>query len=113
MQSSSPTRLPQPPPLRAERAHPRAAADFDVRIELGRHSVLCRARDFSMTGLFVEEAPALPPEFPVRIPMPGVDLEVTAICRVKRREGSGAALSFHEIDWDDLLLLARRLAPRL
>lgn len=102
-----------PPSLSPRREHPRVRADFAVLLQLGTRSVEARARDLSMTGLFLERAPQVPDDLCLRIPLPGLDRQVRATCRVERRERRGVALSFANIDWDDLLLMARYLSPRL
>lgn len=103
---------PAAPPL-PQREHPRVPAGFPVRLALGEGLVEATARDFSMTGLFVEHALPFEDELPVRIGLPGLEREVSATCRVERREKGGVALSFASVDWDDLLLMARYLSPRL
>ena len=102
-----------PAPPAPQREHPRVTAGFPIRVLAGGRTLEVRARDFSMTGLFVEQALPFEDELPVRIPLPGLEREVSATCRVERREPDGVALSFAEVDWDDLLLMARYLAPRL
>jgi len=104
----------EPLPLRAKRAHPRVPAGFLVKLQLGARTVLARARDLSMAGLFLDgPVSRLPGELTMRIPLPGQDREVVTTCRVERREATGVALRFAQIDWDDLLLMARYLSPRL
>ncbi len=99
---------------RPKRAHPRVPAGFLVKLQLGARMVLARARDVSMAGLFLDgPVSQLPRELRLSIPLPGVDRDVETTCRVERREARGVALSFAHIDWDDLLLVARYLAPRL
>ena len=103
-----------PPPLRPKRAHPRVAANFLVKLDYGVKQVFARARDLSMTGLFLDgPVSQLPAEIDVRIPLPGQDREVITTCRVERRVAGGVALSFSRIDWCDLILMARHLSPRL
>ena len=104
----------QPPPLRPKRAHPRVCAGFLVKLRLGAREVLARARDLSMSGLFLDgPVSRLPRELDLRISLPGLDREVLTTCRVRRQEAQGVALSFADIDWDDFLLVARYLSPRL
>ena len=106
--------MPPTPPPRRRREHPRVKAGFLVRLEVGAKQVLARARDLSMAGLFVDgPISRLPSEFDLRIPLPGQEREVRTTCRVERRAGDGVAVSFARIDWNDLLLMARFLAPRL
>jgi hypothetical protein len=84
-----------------------------VQVKLGNRHLSARARDFSMTGLFLEQALPFDDEVEVRIALPGLRREVDTTCRVERRAPDGVALSFSQVDWDDLLLMARYLAPRL
>ncbi|MGI5864333.1 MAG: PilZ domain-containing protein [Myxococcales bacterium] len=103
----------QPPPLRPLREHPRVSAGFPVQVKLGESYLSARARDFSMTGIFLEQALPFEDEVQVRIPLPGLPRPVETTCRVERRAPDGVALSFAQVEWDDLLLMARYLAPRL
>jgi len=104
----------QPTTLRPKRQHPRIQAGFLVKMQLGAREVLARARDLSMVGLYLDgPLSRLPSEIDVRIPLPGQDREVLTTCRVERTNGDGVALSFSKIDWNDLLLMARYLSPRL
>jgi len=104
-----------PPPMRAKREHPRVPAGFVVKLEVGARQVLtARARDLSMAGLFLDgPVSQLPNEIGVRIPLPGQNRDVVTRCQVERREAGGVALSFSQITWEDLLLMARYLSPRL
>jgi hypothetical protein len=99
---------------RVKRAHPRVEAGFLVQLELGSRKVVARARDLSMAGLFLDgPLSQLPNEINLRIPLPGQGREVVTRCQVERRQADGVALSFAQITWEDLLLMARYLAPRL
>ena len=104
----------QPTPLTHRRQHPRVPADFEVRMKIGARQISAWAHDLSMTGLFVVGPICeIPDEVELTIPLPGLSREVVTSCRVERREERGIALSFSSIDWEDLLLVARFLAPRL
>ena len=96
------------------RQHSRVSVTFAVRLQIGAQQVAARARNLSMTGLFLEDPRCdLPANVRLAIPLPGSSREVVADCRVERRDAQGVALSFASIDWDDLLLVARYLAPLL
>lgn len=102
------------PPARLKREHPRVKAGFMVKLEVGAKQVVARARDLSMAGLFVDgPISRLPGEFDLRIPLPGQERDVVTTCRVERRVPEGVAVSFAKIDWNDLILVARYLSPRL
>ncbi len=93
--------------------HPRVQADFTVTVQLGARSITAQGRDLSMTGLFLTGALELPDKVLVRIPLPEEGGEVATTCKVERREKHGVAVSFSDIDWEDLLLLARYVSPRM
>lgn len=100
-------------PTRPAREHPRVPADFPVRVDVGGRVLGARARNLSMAGLYLDGPLPVPARVRVRLPLPGAEREVRTTCRVERRERSGVALSFESIDWDDLILVARYLSPRL
>ena len=101
------------PVQRPVREHPRIATEFPVHLDLGAHQLEARARNLSMAGLYLDGALLLPSIVRARIPLPGVAREVRTTCQVERRDCQGIALSFAAIDWEDLLLVARFLSPRL
>jgi hypothetical protein len=84
-----------------------------VRVHLGERTVLVRARDLSMAGLFLLGHPAdTAKRLTLTLPLPGLgDIPTTGT--IVRREAHGVALEFDDLDWDHLLLLARYLHPRL
>jgi hypothetical protein len=95
------------------RFHPRVQASLWVKIARGGQTSLAKATDLSMAGLFLLGLKAKEDErLVISVPLPG-DGEVTTYCRVKRRHRDGAAVEFEDLDWDDLLTLARFLHPRL
>ena len=98
---------------RNAREHPRVDAGFPMSVELGGRSLEVRARNLSMAGVLVDGDLPLPRFVRVRIPLPGAARAVQPTCEVERRDGRGIALSFAAIDWEDLLLVARYLSPRL
>ncbi|NVJ28818.1 MULTISPECIES: PilZ domain-containing protein [Myxococcus] len=100
------------PPI-AERFHPRVEAALPVKVLLPGRAVMARARDVSMAGLFLLAHPGdAQRELTLSLPLPG-DKEIVTTCTIRRREADGVALEFGELDWDDLIALARFLHPRL
>ena len=106
--------LPSTPPLRPqERYHPRVDANWMVKVHLGERTVLVKARDLSMAGLFLHgHPPDTTRQLSLTLPLPGIG-DITTTCNVIRRAAHGVALEFADLDWDHLLLLARYLHPRL
>ncbi len=74
-------------------------------------------RDISLTGLYIPGATApVGREVPLRIPLPGEQAPLEVAARVVRCDEDperGLGLTFSRIGWEDLLSLARYLAPRL
>jgi len=104
---------PDSTPRQAERFHPRVEANLMVKVILPGRSVVAKARDLSMAGLFLHAQPAdALRELTLAIPLPG-DREIVANCSILRRENNGVALEFGTLDWDDFIALARFLHPRL
>ncbi len=102
-----------PGPRTAERFHPRVEANLMVKVMLPGRTVVAKARDLSMAGLFLIAHPAdTLRELTLAIPLPD-DRELVTTCTVRRREMNGVALEFGTLDWDDFLALARFLHPRL
>ncbi|HZH02812.1 MAG TPA: PilZ domain-containing protein [Myxococcaceae bacterium] len=106
-----------PPSPTADRStvryHPRVDANFMVKVTVDGRTLLAKARDLSMAGLFLYGAESVRGSRVVlAIPLPK-DREVVSPCRVARRHSQGLALEFDGLDWDDLLALARYLHPRL
>ncbi len=98
---------------RAERYHPRVDANLMVKVQLNGRTVVAKARDLSMAGLFLLGHPGESVQrLTLAIPLPG-DREITTTCDIRRREMDGVALEFGQLDWDDLFALARYLHPRL
>ena len=95
------------------RYHPRVDAGLMVTVVREGKTSLAKARDLSMAGLFLVGLRAHEGErLVISVPLPG-DLEVTTYCLVRRRHKDGAAIEFEDLDWDDLLALARYMHPRL
>lgn len=100
-------------PDRPERFHPRVDANIMVKVQLQGRTVVAKARDVSMAGLFllahVHESVQ---QLTLAIPLPG-DREIITQCEIRRRDVDGVALEFGQLDWDDMFALARYLHPRL
>ncbi|HYO57315.1 PilZ domain-containing protein [Archangium sp.] len=95
------------------RYHPRVAATWMVKVHLDERTLLVKARDLSMAGLFLHGHPAdTTKQLGLTLPLPGIGA-ITATCTIVRREAHGVALEFDDLDWDHFLLLARYLHPRL
>ncbi len=97
--------------LEPRREHPRFEAD--VVVHVGARQLPVRARNLSMVGLYLDEELETEADVPLTIDLPGAARPVVATGRVERRDGVGTAISFADIDWDDLLLVARYLSPRM
>lgn len=97
----------------AFRGHPRVAANFMVKIFLEGKSVVAKARDLSMNGLFLQDLPNDGRTvLSLEVHLPG-DEPFVADCRVRRRTEDGTAVEFVGLDWDHVFALARYLHPRL
>lgn len=95
------------------RYHPRVRAGFMVTVGLKGRQVLTKAADLSMDGLLLKGALGdLGERLSVRIPLPA-DREITTEATIVRRDDEWAALKLDDLDWDDLLALARFVHPRL
>ena len=97
----------------AERFHPRVEANFMVKVLLNGKALLAKAQDLSMAGvaLNVELKPEIK-RLTIAIPLPdGYEIVTGAI--VKRANDDGVGLEFDQLDWDDMIALARYLHPRL
>ncbi|HSP77314.1 MAG TPA: PilZ domain-containing protein [Myxococcaceae bacterium] len=95
------------------RYHPRVEANLMVLVHLKERTVLAKAKDLSMAGLFLLAHPAdslRKLSLSVSLPEAG---EFTTDCIIVRREANGVALEFEGLDWDHFLVLARYLHPRL
>ncbi len=96
-----------------ERFHPRVGAGFMVKLLINGRAVICKARDLSMAGLYISNAPSeLEDRVTVVLPLPE-DREVVTACLVRRVQEDGVGLEFERLDWDDMFALARFLHPRL
>ena len=97
----------------AERFHPRVEANFMVQVHLNGRTVVAKARDLSMAGLFLLAHPGDAQQaLTLTLPLPGGE-DIVTRCRVRRREAQGVALEFDTLDWDEMIALARYLSPRL
>jgi hypothetical protein len=99
---------------RPERYHPRVETNLMVKVHLNGRTVVAKARDLSMAGLFLMAHPGESlRRLTLAIPLPGEEREIVTTCEIRRREMDGVALEFGKLDWDDLFVLARYLHPRL
>ncbi len=98
---------------RPRREHPRVPADFVVHVEMPGGTVKARARDLSMAGCYLDAPLKVPDRVQVLMVLPEEVGSVLTTCEVERRDAHGVALSFAEIDWNDLMRLAKFLSPRL
>jgi hypothetical protein len=84
-----------------------------VTVGLQGRQVLTKAADLSMDGLLLKgPLGALGERLSLRIPLPA-DREIATIATIVRHQDEWAALKLDELDWDDLLALARFVHPRL
>jgi hypothetical protein len=84
-----------------------------VKVLLNGRTVMAKARDVSMAGLFLLAHPAQSTrQLTLALPLPG-EREIITTCEIRRREMDGVALEFGPLDWDELIVLARYLHPRL
>lgn len=98
---------------RPERYHPRVEANLMVKVLLEGRTVVAKAKDLSMAGLYLlAHANPSMEQLTIALPLPDGH-EVVARCDIRRRDTHGMALEFHQLDWDDFLALARYLHPRL
>ncbi len=96
-----------------ERFHPRVDAGFMVKLLINGRSLICKARDLSMAGMYIANPPSsLQEKVTVALPLPN-DREVVTACLVRRVQEDGVGLEFEHLDWDDMFALARYLHPRL
>ena len=95
------------------RFHPRVEADFSVRLKANGRQMLTKASDLSMAGLkLLGNFVGIDSRVTVSISLPE-DKVVTTGAKVKRVSQEEPAVEFDQLDWDDLLALARFLHPRL
>lgn len=105
--------MPMPATDTVNRYHPRVHANFMVKLWVNGRAIVAKARDLSMAGLcLLEGTPVATDRVKLSIPLPG-DVEVVTHAKVKRREGSQVAVEFDQLDWDDMMAMARFLHPRL
>lgn len=105
--------MPTAPTAPAPRLHPRVDAGFAVRLRSGGRSVVARAADLSMAGCKLQGQLGLPGgRLTVELLLPGAEPLVTS-GHVRRRLDDAVAVEFDDLDWDDLIALARFVHPRL
>ncbi len=95
---------------------PRIDEPVAVSVPTRRGERCFTVRDLSLTGLFLEGARApVGRVVPMRLTLPGVGRTLSIAGRAVRSDPAvpGVALTFSRVGWEDLLALARYLAPRL
>lgn len=96
--------------------HPRVQESFTVRLEVGERLFMAVAHELSVTGLLVE-SPVLPPagELTVAMPIAGQVMKVQArVVRASPRlDGVDLALSFLDLEWDEICAIARAVAAKM
>ena len=96
-----------------ERQHPRVTANLPIQVRgpgMVRQAV---AEDLSLAGLRILGLHApIGQALTVLLPLPD-DRILTLRASVVRQDGTGVALEYDGLDWDDLFALARYLHPRL
>lgn len=101
-QAASPTRF-----------HPRVDAGIAVRIATGQATHVATAVDLSMAGArLVGDLPLMDERVTLAIPIPG-ERDVVTHGTVRRRVGESVAIEFDQLDWDDMIALARYVHPRM
>ena len=96
-----------------ERYHPRVDANFMIKLLVDGRAIMAKARDLSMNGLFVVGGHPVERRDKVTIALPLQDREVVLTCWIRRVEAEGFALEYENLDWDDMITIARYLHPRL
>ena len=100
-------------PVSVERFHPRVPANLMVTVHANKRAIVAKAKDLSLDGVFIWGVPGFGERrVTVSIPLPDGH-DVMASCEVTRAQDEGVALKFADLDWDDLISLARFLHPRL
>jgi hypothetical protein len=95
---------------------PRVEGPLEIELSTRSGTRRFQVRDLSLTGIYLAGLTApVGREVPLTIPLPGeAPLDVAArVVRCDRAPSPGVGLTFSRIGWDDLLSLARYLAPRL
>ncbi len=95
------------------RFHPRAGANFVVSLLTGGKAVATRAIDVSMAGLqLLGRFQPFPGAVTLSLQLPE-GKEIVTRATVKRQTEQAVALEFEQLDWDDMLALARFVHPRI
>ncbi len=104
---------------RDPRHHPRVTGTAGVELRSREGRVVCRPRDLSLAGCYVETRTApTDDEVEILLHVPGQSGRVAFPARVVRRDRRhdgtlGLALQFLAMDWAALLGLARLVSPQL
>ncbi len=94
---------------------PRVGSDLAVDVQTSRGPMRCPATNLSLTGIFlagVRAPPGREVSLSITFPEEGPRRVVGRVVRYDPGV-PGVALTFSRIGWDDLLCVARYLAPRL
>ena len=95
-----------------ERFHPRVPADLEVKVLSSGDVRRTRARDVSMAGLKLSgRAGPIGGRLTLAVVLPK-DREILTHATITRLD-DGTAVEFDQLDWEDLIALARFLHPRL
>lgn len=96
---------------------PRVGSELAIDVQTQAGSLRCPVRDLSLTGLYLGGVRApVGREVRLSLPLPGEPRPLEVHGRVVRCDAApapGVALTFSRIGWDDMLSIARYLAPRL
>jgi hypothetical protein len=96
-----------------ERQHPRVQANLPIQVRAPGMVRQAVAEDLSLAGLRVLGLRApIGQGLTILLPLPE-DRVLTLRCSVVRHDGTGVAVEFDGLDWEDLFALARYLHPRL
>ena len=96
-----------------ERQHPRVQANLPVQVRAPGLVRMAVAEDLSLAGLRILGLRApIGQALTILLPLPE-DRVLTLRCSVVRQDGTGVAVEYDGLDWEDLFALARYLHPRL
>lgn len=95
------------------RNHPRVDVGFMVKMCTNGRSFVAKAADLSMAGvMLVGDFRDAEQTVTLALPLPG-GREIVIRALVRRRDEDSLGLEFDDLDWDDIIALARYLHPRL
>lgn len=95
------------------RFHPRAHSQIKVLLQAGAHETEAQVCDISMAGLTLAHAGPLKTDA-VQVVLPiGNERHLVLDAEVKHQTDSRVGVAFRELDWEQLLELARFVSPKL